>query len=175
MALSMHPPAIVLLGVAALVAWRMYSRMRRMFGRQRLSHVRPWVSACLFPALVSLLAFVSLANPGAVAALAAGVLAGAALGAYGLRLTKFEQTPEGLFYTPSAQIGIALSLLLAGRILYRVAQLYLSPAPAAAPPTAVALSPITLAIFGALAGYYVAYAAGLLLWRRRVTRRGVDR
>ncbi len=29
-------------------------------------------------------------------------------------------------------------------------------------------SPLTLAIFGTLAGYYVTYAIGLLRWRARV-------
>jgi len=47
--------------------------------------------------------------------LVAGAGFGAALGLYGLRLTKFEQTAQGLFYTPSAHLGIALSLLFVGR------------------------------------------------------------
>jgi hypothetical protein len=165
-----HPSGIVLLGLVALVAWRMYSRMRRLIGRQRLSRVRPWVSVCLFPILVSVLALLSLADPHAIAALMAGVVAGATLAAYGLRLTKFEETADGLFYTPNAHIGIALSLLLAGRILYRVGYLSFSTTPTAGSPTAIALNPITLAIIGALAGYYFAYAMGLLRWRARVSR-----
>lgn len=43
----------------------------------------------------------------------------AALGVYGLRLTRFERTPTGLFYTPNAHLGIALSLLLVLRLGYR--------------------------------------------------------
>ena len=30
--------------VGALIAWRVYVRMRRMIGRQRLTVVRPWIS-----------------------------------------------------------------------------------------------------------------------------------
>jgi hypothetical protein len=39
----------------------------------------------------------------------------------------------------------------------------ISAGPAAA---AFARSPLTLAVFGLLAGYYIAYAVGLLHWRR---------
>ncbi|HZF18646.1 MAG TPA: hypothetical protein VE008_02960 [Burkholderiales bacterium] len=160
---------IAVLGLVALVLWRAYSRMRRLIGRQRLSRLRSWISVCLFPVVVSLLAFVFSGDPYAVAALAAGAAVGAVLAGYGLRLTKFEKTEEGFFYTPSGHIGIALSLLLAGRILYRVVQLYFF-APTAGSPVEFAGSPLTLAIFGALAGYYVAYSAGLLRWQWRVNR-----
>ena len=167
---SIHTPTIVLLGLAALIAWRMYSRIRRLVGRQRLSRVRPWISVCLVPVLVLLFAFASFAHPGSIAALMAGTVLGAALGAYGLRLTKFEQTTDGLFYTPSGYIGMALSLLLGGRVLYRAVELYFSATSNGTPPTEFALSPITLAIFGMLAGHYFAYAIGLLLWRSRASR-----
>ena len=48
-----------------------------------------------------------------------GVTLGVALGLLGLRLTRFEITGEGMFYTPSAHLGVALSTLLVGRIVYR--------------------------------------------------------
>jgi hypothetical protein len=82
-----------------------------------------------------------------------------------LRVTRFENTPQGLFYTPSAHVGIALSLVFVGRILYRLYQLYGNPGDSAQPPAAYATTPLTLLIFGALAGYYVTYAIGLLRWR----------
>ncbi len=154
-------------GIAALVAWRLYSRIKRMVGRQPLSKVRPWLTVCLFPLLIGFLLFSSLAYPQAALALVAGVGVGAALGLYGLRLTKFEHTPLGLFYTPNAHLGIALSLLLMARIGYRAAQLYLSAGAAEEGSSAFARNPLTLLIFGMLAGYYIAYAVGLLRWRRR--------
>jgi hypothetical protein len=163
-----HPATLLLpAGIAALVAWRLYSRVKRMVGRQRLSKVRPWVTVSLFPLLVALLLVGSLSHPYAMLALVAGVAAGAALGLYGLRLTKFEQTPLGLFYTPNAYLGTALSLLLIARIGYRAAQLYFTPGAIQEGSTVFARSPLTLLIFGTLAGYYIAYAAGLLRWRRR--------
>jgi hypothetical protein len=127
--------------------------------------VRPWVSVCLFPALVLLFAFLSREHPVTLAALAGGLSAGALLAVYGLRLTRFERAPEGLFYTPNAYLGVALSLLLVGRVLYRLAQVYSGDVLTAVASSDFVRSPATLAIFGTLAGYYVAYAAGLLRWR----------
>jgi len=158
-----HPSTLLLpAGIAALVAWRLYSRVKRMVARQRLSKVRPWVTLCLFPLLVALLLLGSWAHPYAALALAAGVAAGAALGVYGLRLTKFEQTPLGLFYTPNAYLGVGLSLLLIARIGYRAAQLYFVPGPMQEGSAIFVRSPLTLLIFGTLAGYYIAYAVGLI-------------
>jgi len=161
-----HPALLVSLGVLALVVWRMYSRVRRMVGRQAFSRKRVLATVVLFPLLLVLVLFGSLAHPTSLLASAAGAGLGVALGFYGFRLTKFEETPLGLFYTPSAHLGIALSLLFIGRIGYRFAQLYLSGASASSH-SAFVSSSLTLAIFGTLAGYYVSYALGLLRWAQR--------
>jgi hypothetical protein len=121
----------------------------------------------LFPVLILALALASLQYPLAAASLAGGLLVGGLLAVQGLRLTRFERTAQGLFYTPNAYLGSALSLLLVGRIVYRLAELYAGGLPAAGVPADFARSPLTLAIFGTLAGYYVAYAIGLLRWRRK--------
>jgi hypothetical protein len=164
-----HPATFLLAsGIAALVGWHLYSRFKRMVGRQRLSKVRPWLTVCLFPLVAALLLVGSLSRPYASLALVTGLVAGAALGLYGLRLTKFEATPLGYFYTPNAHLGIALSLLLIARIGYRAAQLYFASGSIHEGPATFARSPLTLLIFGALAGYYIAYAIGLLRWKRRV-------
>ena len=99
-------------------------------------------------------------------ALAGGIVVGVCLGVYGLRMTRFEKTPQGLFYTPNAHLGIALSALLMGRIIYRLAQVYWSSGSAAGADINSATTPLTLLIFGTLAGYYVTYAVGLLRWQR---------
>jgi hypothetical protein len=165
-----HPSLLVSLLIGAFVVWRFYSRIRRMVVRQHLSKVRPWITVCALPVVVVLFAVGSIAHPLAVAALFAGAAVGSGLGIYGLRLTRFETTPEGLYYTPSAHVGIALSVLLIGRLGYRAMQMYsgadIGNTP---PPVPFSGSPVTLLIFGALAGYYVTYAIGLLRWRRRVS------
>jgi hypothetical protein len=163
---------LVLIGFIALIGWRMYARVRRMIGRQRLSPARAWVSVCVFSAITLLIVPAVRTNSEALLMLAGGLAIGAALAMWGLRLTKFEQTPEGQFYTPNAHIGIALSVLFAGRVIYRLAQMNFSLEPGAAPQAALASSPLTLLLLGTLVGYYVAYAAGLLLWRRRVATQG---
>src|SRR5262249_2739745 len=111
----------------------------------------------------------SIAQPLNLGALAAGLAGGAALGVWGLKLTKFERTPEGLFYTPDMRIGIALSALFVGRVLYRIGQIYFVDVPAAraAAPMDFVRSPLTLVILGTLLGYYVCYAVGLIRWRRQ--------
>jgi hypothetical protein len=161
-------PTVVAYAIAVpLIAWRIYARFRRAVGRQRLSRVRPWITLTLFPLICALLAFGSLAHPINLALLVAGLVGGALLAQYGLRSTRFEAVAgEGFFYTPNAPLGIALSVLFLGRILYRVVEMR-ELVPGNAPPD-FARSPLTLAIFGLLAGYYIAYAIGLVRWRAGV-------
>ena len=116
MTAASHHSMLASIGVGVFVLWRLYSRVRRMIGRQKLSNVRPWITTIVLPVLFGLMLISSLAHPINALGLLAGAGCGTALGVYGLRLTKFEQTPECLFYTPSAQLDIALSLLFLGRL-----------------------------------------------------------
>lgn len=165
---SVDTHLIIVVAIIALVGWRMVARIRRVIGRQRLSPTRPWFTVLLFPLIVLLLLLTTLAHPMTTAAIAAGVAVGIVLGLYGTRLTRFEATPAGLFYTPNAHLGIALSVLLVLRLGYRFVTL-----PLGSPqfdPQAMQLgnSPLTMAMFGTIAGYYVTYAIGLLRWRANV-------
>lgn len=161
---------ITLLVLLPLIVWRVYARFRRMVGRQRLSRIRPWVTLAIFPVLLVLLGFAAHEHLERLLWLAGGLGLGALLGVFGLSKTRFEPTPQGLFYTPNAHLGIALSLLFVGRIAYRLFEIY------AVEPTVqhgmgdFARSPLTLAVFGLLAGYYISYAIGLVRWRFRVLR-----
>jgi hypothetical protein len=161
--------ALVTIAIIALIVWRMHSRMRRMIGRQRLSPVRPWITIVVFPLLLALLAFAARAHPVLWGYLACGVLVGIGLGILGLRLTRFEVTSGGLYYTPSAHLGVALSALLVCRIAYRFAVGGLPGAAADAPPPppGANLTPLTLLLIGTLAGYYTTYAIGLVRWSAR--------
>jgi cytochrome b561 len=159
----------VLLIVLPLVAWRVYARTRRMVGRQRSTARRHWIGIVIYSLLLLLLGSFSLRNPEALASLAGGVVIGAALAIVGLRLTRFEATKEGYFYTPNAHIGIALSVLFLCRIIYRFVEMF-SAHPADGGPPDFARSPLTLVVFGMLAGYFVVFAAGVLRWRAGVRR-----
>ncbi|MBI3366967.1 MAG: hypothetical protein HY021_00485 [Burkholderiales bacterium] len=164
-----HPSSLLLLVLLPLLAWRIYARVRRMVGRQRLSKVRPWITLIVFPLLILLLASASLmTHPERLALLAVGLAAGGALGVFGLGKTRFEPTPQGLFYTPNAHLGIALSMLFIVRILYRVVEVMILNPDGPRDSADFARSPLTLAVFGLLAGYYIAYAFGLIRWRGRV-------
>ena len=159
--------ALVTVAIIALIAWRLYSRVRRNIGRQRLSAVRPWITLAVFPLLILLLALSLRARPPLTEiSLAGGVAVGIGLGVLGLRLTRFEASAQGRFYTPSAHLGIALSVLLVCRIAYRVMVNGL-PGSSGGTPPATALTPLTLLILGTLAGYYCTYAIGLLRWSFR--------
>jgi hypothetical protein len=113
-----HSSILITVLILALVAWRMYARSRRLIGRQRLSKWRPWVTVTLFPLFLVILTVLSRHQPPALWALAGGAFAGIGLGILGLKLTKFETTPTGACYTPSAHLGMALSTLLVLRIGY---------------------------------------------------------
>ena len=160
----MAPQTVVVIAVIPLVAWRLYSRIRRFIGRQRSHAPRHWIAVVLFPLMVAMLGLAAAAtNRIALAALVGGVVVGAALGFAGLRLTRFEHTAEGWFYTPNAHIGSGLSVLFIARIAWRLVEVELHGAAPGGPQ--FASSPLTLVVFGMLAGYYTVYAAGLLRWR----------
>jgi hypothetical protein len=166
-------PALGLLVLAPLLAWRLYARFRRLVGRQRSSRVRPWVTLVVFPLIIALLAYAARHDVAALGVFFAALAGGALLGRYGLGRTRFEPTAQGLFYTPHAPLGVALLALFVARLGYRVIEVATLPA-GALTPVASAPSRLTLAIFGLLAGYYIAYAIGLLLWRRAHERRAQE-
>jgi hypothetical protein len=159
------PTLIPFLIAIPLVGWRLYSRIRRSVGRQPLSKVRPWITLAIFPIIILLLGFAARGLAANLGLLTAGIVAGTALGMFGLSKTRFENTPQGMFYTPNAHLGIALSALFTARVIYRMIQMYQMDPTAQPHPADFANSPLTLAIFGLLAGYYCTYATGLIRWR----------
>jgi hypothetical protein len=145
----MHAPqgsTVVLAMLLPLIAWRVY----------------------LFPALALLVTLGASAHPTSLLAFVASLVAGAALGRYGIRTTNFEAVPGTLFYTPNAHLGIALSVLFVLRIAYRLLEVYVLEPGLGRSGAEFARSPLTLFVFGLLAGYYISYAIGLALWRARV-------
>lgn len=162
----MDPRLITPYLVAALVVWGLYRRLRRSFGRQRVREGFMWLRIGILTA-VAALAVISMAHDaGVLAGLLAGIACGAVLGYVGLRHTRFEVTSDGRFYTPHAYIGVAVTALFVGRLLYRFLAVYDGTVPAATAGRGFAASyqgsPITLAVFGMLAGYYILYYLGVL-------------
>lgn len=162
----MDPKLLTPVLMTAFIAWALYRRVRRNIGRQPVTPKRMWFRIGAFCVIGVLILATSLRDAQLAEALIAGIAAGALLAWFGLRHTRFELTPQGSFYTPHTYIGLFVSALLLGRIAYRFLMVY--PAMHAAtqananPFAAYEKSPLTLAIFGVLVGYYVAYYAGVL-------------
>ncbi|MGO9804986.1 MAG: hypothetical protein ACLPTM_11615 [Steroidobacteraceae bacterium] len=167
----MDPKLITPILFAALVVWGILRRVRRTFGRQPVQLGRTWLRIGMLTLVGGLVIATSVArNAEALGALSAGLACGAALAYLGLRYTKFEVTPEGRFYTPHTYIGLAVTALFLGRLLYRF--FYLSYGANAVTGTSQNLalayqrSPLTLGIFAVLVGYYVLFYAGVLFRTR---------
>jgi hypothetical protein len=162
------PPATTFALIAPLVAWRLYVRARRMVGRQLFKPWQAWCAAMLVPLGISALAVLASRSGESLAGLLGGVAGGIVLGKLGLRLTRFEPSTEGLYYVPSAHIGLLLTLLLVGRIAYRVFVHHGFAQDSALPTATVAdlivASPLTMVIVGLRLGYSAAYEAGMLRW-----------
>ncbi len=167
----MDPKLLAPILLAGVVVWGIVRRLRRTFGRQRVEPGRIWLRIGALTLAGGLIAAASVTRGAEMLeGLIAGLACGAGLGYLGLRHTRFEVTPEGRFYTPHTYIGLAVTVLLLGRLVYRF--LYLStfangmsgPDPNAA--VAYQRSPLTVGIFAVLVGYYVLFYAGVLLKSR---------
>lgn len=164
----MEITTLILLLLVPLLVWRIYSRLKKLMGRNPSQLYRHYAAAVLLPAMLGLLAASVLDNLLALAALVLGSAAGAALGYRNMQLSRLENTREGFFYTPNLQLGMLVSLLFVGRLLYRGFELYLhmhNGTPLA--PEEFHRNPLTALLFGLIAGFYACYNLLLLRWRRR--------
>jgi hypothetical protein len=162
----MLPTPVVAAVLAPFVLWRVYSRIKRLTTRQRSKVWRHRTTLVFFPLLVLVLAVLSLQTaPVALAGLGAGLPLGLVLARIATSRTKFEQVGDEYYFTPNAPIGMLVALLFLGRMAYRAYQLYAAQGQLAH--HEFVTSPLTLFIFGILAGYYMTFAVGLLAWRKR--------
>jgi hypothetical protein len=144
-----------------LIVWSIIRRVRRNIGRQPLNPRRAITSITILSLVSVLIVGTSLQNINLPLGFGGGLLLGALLGFVGLRLTKFETTEQGHFYTPNTHIGVALSVLFIGRIAYRF--VVLNDAATAQNHAQPFQSPLTLFIFGLNVGYYIVYQTGILI------------
>ena len=163
----MDPKFITPILMAALLIFGIYRRVRRSFGRQTVNVARIWfrIGILIFVGVLIAVGAVH-EDPATLGGLLGGVVCGAGLAYLGLRHTQFEVTAQGRFYTPHTYIGIFVTVVFLGRLLYRFQALYLgyqaAPQPGHAFADAYQRSPLTLAIFGMLISYYVIFYLGVL-------------
>jgi len=159
-----------------LLAWMVWRRVSRQFGRQPIRRKRMIFRIVVFAIIGGLLALSGFHHVALAEGLLGGVLIGGALGLLGLRLTRFEVDPaKGDCYVPNPWIGALLTVLLLGRLGWRLMVVWpqmqqASAAPGAMPPMGYASSPLTMLVIGLLVGYYIAYFSGLLIHHRRFQR-----
>jgi hypothetical protein len=144
------------------LAWRLFRRMRRQIGRQPFQPRRITGRIVIYSFIILLGGALTRGKLLPLAGLGGGLLLGAALAMAGLRLTVFEESAEGKFYTPNTVIGVVLAVLLVGRLAYRMMILYDVSGQQGPAPKGFGQSPLTLAFLGLVFGYYVAYYAGIL-------------
>jgi hypothetical protein len=170
---------LIMLPVLALIVWR---RVSRSFGRQPIRRKRMTARIVIFAFIGGLLALGGFHHLALAEGLFGGVLIGGAIGLVGLQLTRFEVDPaKGDCYVPNPWIGALLTVLLLGRLAWRLMvvwpQMQHASALAAAPgagtsmqPMGYASSPLTMLVIGLLVGYYIVYYSGVLVHHRRFLR-----
>ncbi len=169
----MDQKQISLVLMIAVVGFAIFRRVRRTIGRQPYQPRRMQVRMIVLGLAGAIALAFSFRNVEVGGAMVAGLVAGAALGLFGLRHTKFETTPQGQFYTPHMFIGLFVTLLFLGRLAYRF--LIVMPTLQAAaqadanPYASFQKSPLTMAIFGIVIGYYIAYYGAVIREMRKQT------
>jgi hypothetical protein len=164
--MTMDVTTLALIILGPVLVWRIYNRVRSQMTRQRSIVSRHYTGLLAFFAMVAVPAS-ELTDPLMLAALAGGLVGGLALGWYGLRVTRFEDTPEGYFFTPNARLGTLVAMALVARVLYLGVLIYANKG-SNAPTPKFTDSPLTMLTVGLTAGYFWMYSAGLLRWRMKL-------
>jgi hypothetical protein len=158
----MAPSTWLWLVLVPLMAFALYRRLRRTFGRQELRTRRVVFRMAMLSILAGIFVALSPTAQGLGAA-GLGAALGIALAILGLAHTRYEVTEKGTFYTGNGWIGITVTALFLGRMVARLGTL--SVASAASPDlpspfSSAQRSPLTVCVFLLMASYYVTYYAG---------------
>jgi hypothetical protein len=158
---------LALIILAPVLVWRIYARIKGQMARQRSILSRHYTGILVFAAMILVPVSEAMTRPLSLGALAAGAALGIALGFYGLRHTRFEQTEEGYYFTPNERLGIAAGMVLVARVLYIGLDIYINQG-SGVPAPGFTDSPVSMWCVGLTGGYFCTYSAGLMLWRRRL-------
>jgi hypothetical protein len=167
--------------IATLAVLLIYRRLRRTFGRQPLRPVRMRLRIGILLVLGGSLLPAAMRSAQFLTAELAGVTVGIALGIWGAQRTRYQTHNGRLHYIPHTYTGIVVSLLLVGRLAYRLVEVYgLGHSTAAGDSadmpaldssammnsSAMMRSPITVGLLFVVVGYYVCYYS-LVLWKSK--------
>ena len=158
---------LALIALVPFLVWRIYQRLKNQMVRQRSILSRHYTGLFVFVVMILIPASELGDRPFQLAALAAGAIGGIALGSYGLRRTRFEDTPEGYFFTPPSRMGILVAMLLVARVIYLGIEIYMNQG-SNRPNPRFTDSPITMLCLGMTAAYFATFSAALMRWRQRM-------
>ena len=160
-------------GVLALIALMPLSLVLRYRAGTARRPARRWVAAInlvavsISAALLLMVAGVtSHWTPAAFGYALAGLAGGCLLGLLGLWLSRWEETPQSLHYTPSRTLALAITLVVTARLIYGFWRTWHAwhSTPADASWLAASGAAGSLAAGALVLGYYLTYWAGV--WRR---------
>ncbi|VXB62383.1 hypothetical protein [Massilia sp. 9I] len=163
---------LALLVLTPLLVWRVYNRIKARMTRQRSIVSRHYTGVLVFGAMIVvplLQLFDRLPN---LAALMLGSAVGFGWSVYALTKTRFEDTPQGYYFTPPARLGIVMAMILVARIFYLGVEIYANQGKGIPAPK-LTDDAITMLCVGLTAGYFEWYSMGLLQWRRKL-RKAID-
>lgn len=160
---------LALLVLTPLLVWRIYSRLKDMVMRQRSIMARHWTGLAGFTAALVVVGSEVMRSPEQLGWLAVGIAGGIGYGVWGLRLTRLEDTEQGMYFTPHPRLGIVAAMVLSARILYVGFDIYVNQGNGTPMPRFTD-SPLTVLVLGFACAYYASYNAGLLRWRYRSKR-----
>ena len=106
--------------IGVLVAGLLYRRIRRLFGRQRVT-TRKLIMRITVVGSLALL-FVLMPG-GGVSTRILGIVLGVILAAVGMATMRVERQEEEWFYTPNKYLGFVIVSIILGRFIYRLSTL----------------------------------------------------
>lgn len=169
----MNLTTLALLVLTPFLVWRVYSRLKTMMARQRSIMSRHWTGLGVFLAMVLVSGSEQVSHPPMLGWLVLGTAAGIAYGIWGLRLTRFEQTDEGCYFTPNARLGILIAMLFTARVLYVGFEMYANQG-TNMPTPHFTDSLVTMLAVGVTGGYFGTFSAGVLRWRLKLKKAAAE-
>lgn len=151
-----------LLGLAYL------RRIAGNFGRQPWRPMRTGIRLGLLSLVLLALLFAAVFVPGAGLAVGLGIAAGATLAGFALHHNHAEIVGGQRGYTPNPWIGGTLSLLLVGRLLWRMGRVDMATMTSGGAGFGQQASPLTLGIAAILVTFYVVNSIGLFVQMGRL-------